>query len=64
MRVRKLTDSDIPRVAEIYNYFVRETTITFEEQEVSEQEMLRRISGISEGYPFLCRSCPELTSTA
>jgi phosphinothricin acetyltransferase len=40
--IRNATAADATPLAEIYNYYIRETTITFEEESVSPDEMARR----------------------
>ena len=59
MHIRAVRNSDIPRITGIYNHYVRETVVTFEEQEVPEKEMTRRIAGITAMYPFLVAEEPE-----
>lgn len=44
--VRPATGADGDGVATVYNHYVRETTITFEEAEVSAQEIARRIQEV------------------
>ena len=44
--IRDATDGDAPAIAAIYNYYVLNTIITFEEQAVSDQEMAQRITGV------------------
>lgn len=41
--IRPVQNSDAYSIAGIYNYYIRETTVTFEETEISEQEVLKRI---------------------
>jgi phosphinothricin acetyltransferase len=53
MMLRACQPSDAPRICEIYNHYVRETVITFEEKDVSEQEMARRIEDVTHQYPWL-----------
>ena len=43
MRVRRATADDAARVAEIYNWYIRHTVITFETEAVSSQDMMHRI---------------------
>jgi phosphinothricin acetyltransferase len=49
--------ADAPRIAEIYNHHVRETVVTFEEQPVTNAEMMRRIAETTAEFPWLV---PEL----
>jgi phosphinothricin acetyltransferase len=43
MWVRRATEDDAARVAEIYNWYIRHTIITFETEAVSSQDMMHRI---------------------
>ena len=40
-------------MAGIYNYYIANTTVTFEEEPVSIQEMKERIAAVQEKYPWL-----------
>ncbi len=51
--IRTVTAADGPAIAGLYNYYVRETTVTFEEDPVSDREMLRRIDEIAAQFPWL-----------
>jgi L-amino acid N-acyltransferase YncA len=52
--IRPATESDAAEIAEIYNHYVRATTVTFEEIEVTPQEMAGRIGQVlSAGLPWL-----------
>jgi phosphinothricin acetyltransferase len=44
--IRPVTAADSPAIARIYNHYVRNTVVTFEEDDVSAQEMARRIDGV------------------
>jgi phosphinothricin acetyltransferase len=50
--IRTVKPEDAPGVCSIYNYYVRETAVTFEEIPVAIREMERRIKEISAAYPF------------
>ena len=53
IRLAKL--SDAKRIAQIYNHYVENTTITFEEQPVSEQDMAQRMAPrIEQGRWLVC----------
>lgn len=53
--IRKVRESDIPEIIEIYNPFITKTTVSFEEEAVSAQEMQRRIGQVQDqGLPWLC----------
>lgn len=51
--IRTATSADAAAIAEIYNHYVRETVITFEETPVSTDEMARRMADIGARYPWL-----------
>lgn len=45
-RVRPATPADAAAIAGVYNHYVRDTIITFEEQEVSADDMIGRIGEV------------------
>ena len=52
--IRSATTHDGSAVADIYNHYVRETVVTFEEAAVSGDEMAGRIGeALAAGHPFL-----------
>jgi len=52
--IRDASASDIRSITEIYNYYVLDTTITFEEEVVTISEMARRIQSVrSAGLPWV-----------
>jgi len=52
--VRPVTIEDVEAITRIYNHYVLNTIITFEEQAISATEMARRISGIAAAHlPWL-----------
>ena len=51
--IRPALKSDAAAIAEIYNYYVLETIITFEEEAVTVAEMEQRIAEISAAYPWI-----------
>lgn len=53
MSIRAVTAADAASIAAIYNHYVRETVVTFEEQPVPVPEMARRIAEQSSHYPYL-----------
>ncbi len=53
MIIRDFGDDDIDSIARIYNYYIKNTTITFEEVEINPTEMLVRIQNIKALFPFL-----------
>lgn len=53
MKVRMAKPEDAAAIAEIYNFYVRNSVATFEVEAVTEPEMRCRVSEILENYPFL-----------
>jgi phosphinothricin acetyltransferase len=53
--IRACATTDAAAIAEIYNYYVRETVVTFEETPVSADEMTQRIEHIGARFPWLVR---------
>jgi phosphinothricin acetyltransferase len=51
--LRICTPPDAAQICEIYNYYVRETVITFEESPVPEANMAQRISDVTSHLPWL-----------
>lgn len=52
--IRPATQSDAKQIALIYNHYIESTTITFEEEPVSAEEMARRIADVQGGdLPWL-----------
>ncbi|MDR0835540.1 MAG: GNAT family N-acetyltransferase [Tannerella sp.] len=51
--IRKATVDDAAMIAKIYNYYVENTTITFELEPVATHEMRGRIADISANYPYI-----------
>ena len=50
--IRSVEPGDASAICSIYNYYIHETTVTFEEAPVSINEMERRIREISAAYPW------------
>lgn len=51
--IRPAEFRDCPQIAEIYNRYILETTITFETEAVGEEEILRRMKAITDaGMPY------------
>lgn len=50
--IRNVSLSDAQAIADIYNYYIANTTITFETELVTKEEMERRIQEISAKYPY------------
>ena len=53
MSIRPATPGDAKAVVDIYNYYISNTVITFEEVEIQAPEMYERIQAIQSQYPFL-----------
>lgn len=53
MQVRHCEPQDLAQVCEIYNHYIAHTTITFEEQALSVQEMTSRWEAYCRLYPWL-----------
>lgn len=51
--LRNCTPTDAAQICDIYNYYVRETVVTFEESPVPEADMARRITDITSNLPWL-----------
>lgn len=52
--IRDAGPDDAAAIARIYNHFINETVVTFETEEVSADEIARRIEGIqSQSFPWL-----------
>lgn len=51
--IRSATPEDAAPICDIYNHYVRETVVTFEEQPVAAEEMAKRIADIVKGLPWL-----------
>jgi L-amino acid N-acyltransferase YncA len=51
--IRDCTDADVPRVTAIYNHYIRETVVTFEEQPIEAPEMARRVAEVRKRFPWL-----------
>jgi L-amino acid N-acyltransferase YncA len=51
--IREVTLEDAEAIADIYNHYIKETTITFELKELSVEEMAQRIERISHQFPYL-----------
>jgi phosphinothricin acetyltransferase len=51
--IRPATPHDAQAIVEIYNPYIRDTTITFEEATLTEEEMALRIEKVTATYPWL-----------
>lgn len=53
INIRPIKSEDVERCLEIYNYYIENTTVTFEEKPLGVSEFRERIKRVSEKYPFL-----------
>ena len=52
--IRSATAADAAAIADIYNHYIRETVVTFEELPISAAEIAGRVEGVqSTGFPWL-----------
>lgn len=51
--IREVRPSDAAALAEIYNAYILGTTVTFETEPVTPEDMLHRIESIVREYPYL-----------
>jgi phosphinothricin acetyltransferase len=51
--IRAIEDSDIEAICSIYNYYIVNTIITFEEEEVSVDVMRKRVEEVTASFPWL-----------
>ena len=51
--IRHVTQDDAAQIAEIYNYYIAESTATFEEALLTAEDMARRIATVTAMYPWL-----------
>ena len=51
--VRPAALSDAAAIADIYNHYIRETVVTFEETPIDAAEMARRMTATLDSYPWL-----------
>lgn len=51
--IRCVSESDFKEIARIYNHYIENTIVTFEEAPVTDEEMKQRILYISSSYPYL-----------
>lgn len=59
--IRSATESDSEAIADIYNHYILNTVVTFEEQPVSSSEVARRIDKVtSASLPYLVAVRDEL----
>lgn len=51
--IRQVNIEDADKIAEIYNYYINSTIVTFEEQMVDAEEMKKRILGVIQKFPWI-----------
>lgn len=51
--IRPLEEKDIPQILDIYNWYIENTVITFEEETLALDDFTNRVHGICETYPFI-----------
>ena len=51
--VRNAEAKDASQIASIYNYYIENTTVSFEEKSVTREEMESRINDYTKAYPWL-----------
>jgi len=51
--IRTCISSDAAKICDIYNFYVRETVVTFEETPISVEEMTGRIDGVKALLPWI-----------
>jgi phosphinothricin acetyltransferase len=57
--VREATDRDVPDMLEIYNHYVANSTVTFDEEPQTLKEMRAKLRHVRElGYPWLVAETP------
>lgn len=53
MKIRQCVKSDAKNICDIYNYYIKNTVITFEEQCLTEADIAQRIEAYCKNYPWL-----------
>ncbi|MBS1794907.1 MAG: N-acetyltransferase [Acidobacteria bacterium] len=53
MNIRPANQNDAAQIAEIYNYYIKNTHQTFETEPLGADEMAKRIADIGAEYPYL-----------
>lgn len=52
--IREMTESDAASIAEIYNYYIRNSVVSFEEEQISADDIIRRMQKVrSLGFPWI-----------
>lgn len=53
MNIRPVRPEDAAQVADVYNYYIKNTHHTFETEPISAEEMERRIQEVTDIFPFV-----------
>lgn len=53
MKIRACTNEDASTISDIYNHYVNNTIVSFEESPVSQSAMQARIAKVTKNYPWL-----------
>ena len=53
MKIRDASKNDCKQIAQIYNYYIENTAITYEYEKLDDKEIYRRMSSIVEKFPYL-----------
>lgn len=52
--IREATEDDAAPIAAIYNFYIRNSAATFEEEEITESDIVRRMQKVRDlGYPWI-----------
>lgn len=51
--IRNVIKEDLSAICGIYNYYIRHTIVTFEEQEIDVKEMERRVNQVTTKFPWI-----------
>ncbi|MGH8163930.1 MAG: GNAT family N-acetyltransferase, partial [Rhodanobacteraceae bacterium] len=57
--IRNASLADAPAICTIYNHYVTDTIVTFEEQPVAAVEMQSRMAAVLERLPWLVLECGD-----
>ena len=65
MHIRSCIPQDVPAICAIYNHYIENTVITFEEIPLSVEQMRERIEGYMQLFPWLvCEDAGEIIGYA
>ncbi len=51
--IREVNEKDAVQISNIYNHYIKNSVITFEETETDETEIRRRINAVTKNFPWL-----------